>query len=116
MQTFDWGRPAAGAPTTKFHLGGDEMLIECSQSNADIQQIKDNVKEFSTRTGNKNTEGGGRYMGEVPITIFLQWRREWQSNPHRDVSEDVFMALKFNSSEYSQLRDGTISVNPRERG
>ena len=116
MQTFDWGRPVAGAPKTIVHVGHDEIITECTQSAPDIQQILDNVKEYRNRTGNKLTKHGSRYMGEIPITVFLEWRREWQSHAQEHISEEEFMARKFNSSEYSLLRDGLISVSLRERG
>ena len=111
MSTHNWGRPAEGAPFTLIDVSDDEIIYREHQPAEDIRAICDQVRNFGQLSqSEKSTPAGTRYMGSIPITVYADWLKEWKRYGHKDFSQDTFFALKFNSSDYSKLRDDRVPM------
>ena len=69
-----------------------------------VQNIFDEVHAFDMDA--KETKLGGRLVARVPITEVANWKREYRSGPHLDVSWDVFVTGKLNDFNNRKLRIG----------
>ena len=111
MPSVNWGSPTAGSPYTLIDWSENEMVHRQYQPAEHIKEITDEVHEFGRKSQDeKSTPLGTRYAGSVPITIYMNWLKDWKKSAHKYFSQDTFMAIKFNDSEYADFRDDRIVV------
>ena len=111
MPSFNWGRPEEGAPYTLIDVDENEIIYREHQPAEDIGAIVDQTRAFGQLTqSEKSTPHGTRWAGSVPITIYMDWLKEWKNAGHKHFTQDTYMALKFNNSDYSAFRDDRIVV------
>ena len=46
----------------------------------------------------------GRLAAEVPVTIFIEWQKEWERKHKGTYSMETFMAIKLNSREFCKFK------------
>ena len=84
MPSFNWGRPEEGAPTTYVDVDENEIIYREHQPAEDIRAIVDQTRAFGQLTqSEKSTPHGTRWAGSVPITIYMDWLKEWKNAGHK---------------------------------
>ena len=82
------------------------MVLREEQSDEDIKSIISDVQDFGKlANSDKNTPLGGRFIGSIPLVVYNGWLQEYRLRGHEHFTLDQYVTLKFNSSEYSLLRD-----------
>ena len=91
--------PATGM-VTDLHMNSwnnGEMIVHTYQPRSVIEDVLDFNKAAQTV---KQTNKRVRQIGEVPMSIYEEWKREFKRGAHRNVEWDTFLKMKLNSPEF----------------
>ena len=102
--------PSRRLPVKKVDLGAnwngtrtevyvdDDQLI--SRDVMDAQPILDNVARHAAQGRRR---GNSRVVGQIPITLYTEWRKEHRTRWAQDMSWKEFFAWRLTNSEYKKL-------------
>lgn len=98
MKTYDLGLNPNGT-RTKIHVSDNEIVAQDWQ---DAQPILDS--NAAMRSSGAKMGRNGYLAAEIPITIYVEWRKDWKRN-HSDKWEwKTYLAQKLNSKDWLKLR------------
>ncbi len=109
---FDFGTNEGGVQNVVSigGEGGGEIVSRDIQSGAVVQVILDSCKEMRTAHDNMPPsmwgaeDGHGYIAARVPITIWTNWRKEWQEKYRDYFTWQTFEVMKLNSREFAGFR------------
>ena len=115
---FDFGTNEGGVQNVVSVNDDGELVTRDIQSGAVIQVILDSCKEMRDMHSNMppsmwgNEDGQGYIAARVPITIWTNWRKEWQEKFRDYFTWQTFEIMKLNSREYCGFKcvPGKIQV------
>jgi len=100
--------------TLSYNEGGVQNMVGCNddgdmvcidrQSAAVNQEILDSCREMRNNPEYRNPKAEGYIAARVPITLWVNWRRDWQSRYSKYWTWQTYLVMKRNSTEFSQFR------------
>ena len=104
---FDLGFNATGVVQSSIHFTGDEIVVRESMPGVFVDEIMDSVARL--RDAASKRRPGGVLKGQIPVTLWYAWRREWERGPKlHGVLWRAFFSGKFMDSDHSKFRAGNI--------
>jgi len=104
---YSLGLNATGVIESSVHFTGDEIIIRESMPAQYVQDVMDSVKALQHRV--KTRRPGGDLVGQIPMTLYYAWRREWEKGPKQHgVLWRAFFTGKFMDRDFSKFRAGNI--------
>lgn len=104
---FDFGAPVDGAPRNyvRTYESGHIETWDV-QSAEEVQQILDKASEYRERNNNPAFRGEkqGVIGAIVPITLWQDWRRQWERVYRHYYTWSAFEARQLNSREFERFR------------
>ena len=97
MNTFDLG-PNWNGTRTRMHVGNDEIVL---QDVLDAQHILDNNARLR---GQSQRSKNAVHVADIPITIYHEWRKDWQAHFADKTTWHAYIAQKLNSRDWLKLR------------
>lgn len=105
--SFDLGFNATGVVHSSVHFQDGEVIVQESMPGVYVDQIIDSVAAL--RDAATKRRPGGVLKGQIPITLWYAWRREWERGPKlHGVLWRAFFTGKFMDRDHSKFRAGSI--------
>lgn len=105
--SFDLGWREDGMTRSSIHFTGDEIVTQEEMPACHVQTIMDDVEKLRHRT--KLRRPGGDLVGQIPVTLWYMWRREWERGPKlAGVLWRAFFTSKFMDRDFSKFRAGNL--------
>ena len=95
--TFDIGQNWNGT-RTKLTVDHDSIVI---QDVMDAQPILDNNARLRAQSQRSRN---AVHVADIPITIYHEWRKDWQKNFADKTPWDAYIIQKLNSRDWLKLR------------
>lgn len=105
MQTLDLGENANGT-RARLHIDDTFMVVQDVQ---DVQPILDEVQRKRS-LGQAKTLHGGYYLGEVPVTVYYEWRKEWRTKYRQQWDWKTYFRMKWNNRDYSKFKVNDMKI------
>lgn len=97
-----------------------EIVARDIQSAEVNTHIVDSNKRMRSamRSGVNRLQEGGKLAARIPITLFQNWRREWDTTYRNSFTWQTFLASRVNDREFDALRliDEKVYVPEHARG
>ena len=115
MSNIKWKRLSVNDGGVENWVGvseENELVCVDLQNEAVNQEILDSCKEMRNSPHLRNPDAAGFIAGRIPITTWVNWRREWMKAYQSYYTWQGYMLSKLNSREYAGFRciDGEISA------
>lgn len=105
--SYDLGWNATGVVQSSVHFTGDEVVVLESMPGVFVDQIIDSVAAL--RDAASKRRPGGMLKGQIPITLWYAWRRQWEAGPKlHGVLWRAFFTGKFMDRDHSKFRAGNL--------
>ena len=98
---------------------GEIVARDIQSAEVNTHIVDENKRMRSAmRDGINRLAEGGKLAARIPITLFQNWRREWDKSYRDSVTWQTFLASRVNDREFDDLRliDEKIYVPEHVRG
>ena len=100
---YDLGVNSTGVINSSLHIGTDEIVVKETMPAHHVEDIMASVHAFRDKV--KQRRPGGHLVGQIPLPIYYEWQKQWQSGPQlHGVLWRTFLTGKLMDGDFEKFR------------